>query len=294
MNSNNPYLMPAIVIGGFVAFLLIYFSTYIVTPSRQAIVVQLGNPWREVKEPGLYFKAPLIQTVIFFEKRIMELRGASGEVITADRKRIEVEAFARFRISNALQFYRNLRDQESARTQLETKLNSQLKNTIGAQSFQSLLSADRLKVMNLIRDGLTKETANLGVEIVDVRIRRADLPEQNQDAVFNRMITEREQEAAETRAKGAEDAQAKRAEADRRVTIIRAEANQKAEILRGEGDATKNRILGEAYGKDANFFAFYRSLKAYEQAMAGNNTTMVLSPDSPFFRYFRQNPGQEQ
>jgi modulator of FtsH protease HflC len=292
--SKNSYLLPAIVIGGFVAFVLIYSSTYIVTPSRQAIVVQLGNPVREVKEPGLHFKLPFVQSVIMFEKRIMELRGASGEVITSDRKRIEVEAFARFKISNPLQFYRNLRDQDSARTQLQAKLNSQLKNTIGAQSFTALLSADRLKVMNLIREGLTKESANLGVQVVDVRIRRADLPAQNQEAVFNRMKTEREQEAAETRAKGNEDAQTKRAAADRRITIIRAEANQQAEILRGEGDAAKNKILGDAYSKDANFFAFYRSLKAYEQAMSGNNTTMLLSPDSPFFRYFRQNPGQEQ
>jgi modulator of FtsH protease HflC len=292
--SNNPFLLPAIVIGGFVAFVLIYSSTFIVTPSRQAIVVQLGNPVREVKDPGLHFKLPFVQSVIMFEKRIMELRGASGEVITSDRKRIEVEAFARFRISNPLQFYRSLRDQDSARTQLQAKLNSQLKNTIGSQSFQALLSADRLKVMNLIREGLTKESTNLGVQVVDVRIRRADLPAQNQEAVFNRMKTEREQEAAETRAKGNEDAQTKRAEADRKITIIRAEANQQAEILRGEGDAAKNKILGEAYGRDANFFAFYRSLKAYEQSMAGANTTMVLSPDSPFFRYFRQNPGQEQ
>jgi modulator of FtsH protease HflC len=292
--NNNPFLLPGIVIGGFVLLMVLYNATYIVTPSRQALVVQLGNPVREVKAPGLYFKIPLVQTVIMFEKRIMELRGASGEVITSDRKRIEVEAFARFRIDDPLQFYRNLRDQESARTQLQAKLNSQLKNTVGSQSFQALLSSDRLKVMNLIREGLTKETANLGVKVVDVRIRRADLPAQNQEAVFNRMKTEREQEAAETRAKGNEDAQTLRAKADRAVTILRAEANRQSEILRGEGDAAKNKILGEAYGKDPNFFAFYRSLKAYETSMGGNNTTMLLSPDSPFFRYFRQNPGQEQ
>lgn len=291
---NNPYLLPVIVIGGFVLAVLIYSSTFIVTPSRQALVVQLGNPVLEVREPGLHFKIPFFQNVIMFEKRIMELRGASGEVITSDRKRIEVEAFARYRISNPLQFFRNLRDQDSARIQLSARLNSQLKNTIGAQTFQSLLSSDRTKVMNLIRDSLMRESANLGVEVVDVRIRRADLPQQNQLAVFNRMKTEREQEAAQTRAKGNEDAQSKRAQADKDVTILRAEANSKAEILRGEGDAEKNRILGEAYGKDPNFFAFYRSLKAYETSLTGSNTTMLLSPDSPFFRYFRQNPGQEQ
>jgi membrane protease subunit HflC len=292
--SNNPFLLPAIVIGGFVAFVLIWSSTFIVTPSNQALVVQLGNPVREVKEPGLYFKIPFFQQVLYFEKRIMELRGESGEVITSDRKRIEVEAFARYRISNALQFYRALRDQDSASRQLTAQLNSQLRNTIGSQAFQSLLSADRVKVMDLIRQSLSKESANLGIQVVDVRIRRADLPAQNQQAVFDRMKTEREQEAAETRAKGAEDAQTKRAEADRKVTVLRAQANQQADILRGEGDAAKNKILGEAYGKDPNFFAFYRSLKAYEQTMSGSNTTMVMSPDSPFFRYFRQNPGQEQ
>ena len=292
--SNNPFLLPAIVIGGFVAFVLIWSSTFIVTPSNQALVVQLGNPVREVKEPGLYFKIPFFQQVLYFEKRIMELRGESGEVITSDRKRIEVEAFARYRISNSLQFYRALRDQDSASRQLTAQLNSQLRNTIGSQAFQSLLSADRVKVMDLIRQSLSKESANLGIQVVDVRIRRADLPAQNQQAVFDRMKTEREQEAAETRAKGAEDAQTKRAEADRKVTVLRAQANQQADILRGEGDAAKNKILGEAYGKDPNFFAFYRSLKAYEQTMASSNTTMVMSPDSPFFRYFRQNPGQEQ
>ena len=286
---KNPFLVPAIAISGAVFLFLIYVSTFMVTPKSQALVVRFGNPVRVVQDPGLHFKLP-IENVILFDRRIQELRGQSGEVITSDRKRIEVAAFARFKITDPLMFFRTLRDQDSANSQLGAKLNSQLRNTVGGQTFQSLLSPERAKVMGLIREALMKESAQLGVEIVDVRIRRADLPQQNQEAVFGRMKTEREQEAAQTRAGGAQDAQTRRAEADREVTVIKAEATKTSEILRGQGDAEKNRILGEAYGKDPNFFSFYRSLRAYEGALQSGNTTILLTPDSPFFRYFKQNP----
>lgn len=292
MANNQTFLIGGLfALGGIV--LLIYSSTFIVTPGLQAVVVQLGNPIRTVKEPGLNFKIPFFQNVIFFEKRVMDLTGDSDEVITQDRKRIEVEAFARYRISDPLMFYRTLRDQRNGATQLTAMLNSQLKNTIGSQSFDSLLSPDRIKAMEAIRKAMTIEASNLGVTMVDVRIRRADLPKQNQEAVFNRMKTEREQEAAQVRATGKQKAQTMRAEADKEVTVIKAKATQQSEILRGEGDAARNRILGEAYGRDPEFFAFYRSLKAYEAALAGNTTTMVLSPDSPFFRHFGRPPAAE-
>ena len=289
---NNPFLVPAIVIAVFSALLLIYSSTFIVSPARQALVIRFGNPVREVKAPGLYFKLPMAEEVRFFDKRNLELRGVSGEVTLADQKRVNVEAFARYRITNPLQFFRTLRDPESARTQLQAQLSSQLRNGIGSVNFQALLTEARGKLMANIRQALIDESKNLGIEIVDVRIRSADLPPTNQEAVFLQMQTRRQQQAAETRAKGNEDAQTRRAKADREVVVIRAEATRKSEILRGEGDAERNKILGEAYGKDATFFAFYRSLKAYEASLGGDNTTMLLSPDSPFFKYFRQNPGQ--
>ncbi|HAH11497.1 MAG TPA: protease modulator HflC [Alphaproteobacteria bacterium] len=289
---NNPFLVPAIVIAVFSALLLIYSSTFIVSPARQALVIRFGNPVREVKAPGLYFKLPMAEEVRFFDKRNLELRGVSGEVTLADQKRVNVEAFARYRITNPLQFFRTLRDPESARTQLQAQLSSQLRNGIGSVNFQALLTEARGKLMANIRQALIDESKNLGIEIVDVRIRSADLPPTNQEAVFLQMQTRRQQQAAETRAKGNEDAQTRRAKADREVVVIRAEATRKSEILRGEGDAERNKILGEAYGKDANFFAYYRSLKAYEASLGGDNTTMLLSPDSPFFKYFRQNPGQ--
>jgi membrane protease subunit HflC len=288
---KNPFLIPAIVIAAAAAAILIYSCTFIVTPREQALVVQFGDPVRVVREPGLHLKLPFIQEARFFEMRIMELKGASGEVITSDRKRIEIEAFARFRISDPLMFYRSLRDQDNATRQLEARLNSQLKNTIGGTIFSSILSHERVKLMGLIRSRMLEDAKGLGVQIVDVRIRRADLPQQNQEAVFSRMKTEREREAAEIRAKGQQDAQTIRAETDREVTVIKAEATRKSEILRGEGDAERNRILGEAYSKDESFFSFYRSLRAYEASFAGGNTSMVMAPDSPFFRYFGRNPG---
>jgi membrane protease subunit HflC len=287
---NNPFFVPAILISAALLWLIVYSSTFIVTPKTQALVIRLGNPVRTVTEPGLHFKLPLLENLVQFDRRILELTGRSGEVTTSDQKRIQVSAFARFRIADPDKFYRNFRDQENATSQLTAKLNSQLRNTIGAQTFRVLLSAERVKVMQMIREGLIQESAPLGVEIVDVRIRRADLPQQNQQAVFGRMKTEREQEAAAILAKGNQDAQTRRAEADREVTVIKADATRQSEILRGEGDASRNLILGRAYGKDPNFFAFYRSLRAYEASLQGGNTTMLLSPDSPFFRYFRQNP----
>jgi membrane protease subunit HflC len=274
---------------GVVAVIFAAYNTlFVVDQTEQALVVQLGDPVRVIKEPGLAVKLPFLQNVLFMDKRVLELSGESGEVITADSKNIIVDAFARFRIADPLRFYQSVRDLRVARARLTPILNSTLRRVLGAEQFKALLSGERSELMHAIRDGVAVEARRLGIEIVDVRIRRSDLPDANQDAVFQRMRTERQRIASESRAKGDEEAQKIRSAADREVTVIKAEATSKADILRGEGEAERNRILGDAYGRDAEFFSFYRSLQAYEQALSGQNTTMVLSPGNPFFKYFEK------
>jgi len=273
---------------GIALVLFIGFNTFFVVDQReQAMVVQLGSPVRVIKEPGLATKVPFLQSVIFFNKRILDLDAEPSVVITKDVKNIVVDAFARFRISDPLKFYQSVRDEDSARLRLMPIVNSNLRRVLGEQNFNSLLSGERSQLMRAIRDAVAVEARAMGIEIVDVRIRRSDLPEANLAAVFERMKTERQQKASQTRAEGGEDAQRIRSSADKQVTVINAEATRKSDILRGEGEAERNRILGDAYGRDAEFFAFYRSLQAYEESMTGQNTTMVLSPNSPFFRYFQ-------
>lgn len=275
----------------FLAFLafVAFNSFFIVDQAQQALVVQLGSPVREIKEPGLAAKIPFFQNVIFLSKRVLELPGESGLIITQDRKNIIVDAFARYRISDPLQFYKAVSgSEELARARLTPILNASLRRVLGEQQFQALLSGERGTLMRSIRDELAAGAKALGVQIVDVRIQRSDLPESNLPAVFNRMRAERQRVAEGSRAEGDQKAQELRSAADREVTIIKATATQKADILRGEGEGERNRILGLAYGRDAEFFAFFRSLQAYEEAMAGENTTMVLSPNSPFFRYFQR------
>jgi membrane protease subunit HflC len=274
----------AIVVAAFVAF----NTFFVVDQTQQAIVVQLGNPVRVIKEPGLAVKVPFVQNAILLSKRVLALPGESGLIITQDRKNIIVDAFARYRISDPLQFYRAVRgSEELARARLQPILNASLRRVLGEQQFTALLSGERSTLMRSIRDELAAGAKALGVEVVDVRIQRSDLPESNLPAVFQRMRAERQRVAEGSRAEGDQKAQELRSAADRQVTIIKATATQKSDILRGEGEAERNRILGEAYGRDAEFFAFYRSLQAYDESMTGDNTTMVLSPDSPFFRYFQ-------
>lgn len=266
---------------------VLFNTLFVVDQREQAMVVQLGSPVRVIKDPGLAVKVPFFQSVIFFNKRILDLDAEPSVVITADVRNIVVDAFIRFRISDPLKFYQSVKDEESARLRLVPILNSNLRRVLGEQNFDRLLSGERSQLMRAIRDAVAVEARAMGIDIVDVRIRRSDLPEANLGAVFDRMKTERQQKASQTRAEGGEAAQLIRSAADREVTVIRATATQKADILRGQGEAERNRILGEAYGQDAEFFAFYRSLQAYEESMTGDNTTMVLSPDSPFFRYFQ-------
>lgn len=270
------------------AVFVVFNALFVVDQRQQAIITQFGNPVRTIKEPGLGFKVPFVQTVIFFDKRILELDAPPEEVIASDRRRIVVDAFARFRISDPLRFYQSVRIESVARQRLSSILSSSLRGVLGQKALVALLTSERPVMMRLIRDQMRTQAAGLGIEIVDVRIRRADLPKENLESVFARMQTERQREAAGIRASGDEEAQRIRSAADKEVTIIKADATRKSDILRGEGEAERNRILGDAYGRDREFFEFYRSLKAYEGSMSGSNTTMVISPDSPFFKYFQK------
>jgi membrane protease subunit HflC len=262
-------------------------ALFTVHQTQQALVVQFGNPRAAVTEPGLHVKLPWpFQEVIYLEKRVLNLDLHEEEVITQDTKRIVVDAYARWQIVDPLRFYQTLINQDVARVRLHPILGSNVRRVLGAETFAAVLSEERATLMLNIRDGLNDETANFGINILDVRIRRADLPAANSDAIYRRMQQERVREANEFRAVGQQISQEIRSRADRDATVIRAEATRQSEILRGEGDGEKNRIFGEAFGQDEDFFAFYRSMRAYEQALSGNNTTVVLSPNSEFFNYF--------
>src|SRR3954447_25238202 len=260
--------------------------------TEQSLVVRLGEPIRVVTEPGLNFKAPFIDTVISIDKRILDLENPSQEVIASDQKRLVVDAFARYRIKDALRFYQSVGSIQAANLQLTSLLNAALRRVLGEVTFITVVRDEREKLMGRIREQLDREAGGYGIEVVDVRIRRADLPEQNSQAVYDRMKSERQREAAEFRAQGGQKAQEIRSKADRDVTVIIAEANSQAEQTRGVGDAERNRLFAEAYGKDADFFAFYRSMTAYENGLKANDTRFLLRPDSNFFRYFGNPSGK--
>jgi membrane protease subunit HflC len=267
------------------AAIVAYSSVFTVPETRQAIVLFFGQPRDVVKNAGLHFKWPL-QNVVYIDKRILDLENPAQEIIASDQKRLVVDAFARYKIVEPLRFYQAIQTVPAANSQLATLLNAALRRVLGESSFQSVVRDERDKLMARIREQLDREAERYGINVVDVRIRRADLPEQNSQAVYQRMQTERQREAAEFRAQGAQRAQEIRARADREVTVLLAEANAKGEQIRGEGDAARNRIFAEAYSKDPDFFAFYRSMQAYEAGLGHNDTRMVLKPDSEFFRYF--------
>ena len=264
----------------------IYFSVFIVKEVNQAIVLQFGDPKRIIMKPGINFKIPFIQNVVFLDKRILNLDTPPEEVIASDQKRLIVDAFARFQIVDPLKFYISVGNERVARSRLSTIINSRIRSVLGTQRLQTLLSADRTNQMSLIQDGVNNEAENFGIKIVDVRIKRADLPQANSDAIYKRMQTEREREAKEFRAKGAEMAAEITANADKEVTVILANAEKSSQILKGEGDGKRNKIFADAFGKDPEFFAFYRAMQAYEKALIGGETSLILSPDSEFFKFF--------
>ncbi len=269
-----------------------YASIFTVYQTQQALVVRLGDPRRIVTQPGLHFKVPLIDNVIYVDKRILDLENPAQEVIASDSKRLVVDAFARYKIVDPLRFYQTVGSVDGANSRLATLLNSALRRVLGESTLTNVVRDERTQMMARVREQLDREAHAFGINVVDVRIRRADLPEQNSQAVYQRMQTERQREAAEFRAQGSQRSQEIRARADREVTVLVAEATSKAEQTRGEGDAERNRIFAEAFGKDPDFFTFYRSMQAYEAGMKPSDTRFLLRPDSEFFRYFANPAGK--
>src|SRR6516165_2530561 len=285
-------------VGGLVAVLIIvalvvaYGTLFTVYQTRQALVVRLGQPVRVVVDPGLNYKFPLIDSVINIDKRILDLENPAQEVIASDQKRLVVDAFARYRVKDPLKFYQAVGTVEGANSRLSTLLNSALRRVLGEATLIQVVRDQREQLMARVRAQLVAEAQAFGIAIVDVRIRRADLPEQNSQAVYQRMITERQRQAQEFRSQGTQKAQEIRAKADRDVTVLLAEAQSKGEQTRGEGDAVRNCIFAQAYGRDPEFFSFYRSMQAYEAGLRPNDARMLLKPDSDFFRFFGDPSGK--
>ena len=278
----NKFLLPVLVVAGFA----IYLSLFTVKEINQAIVLQFGDPKKIISKPGLQVKIPFIQNVVYIDRRILSLDPAPEEVIASDQKRLIVDAYARFKITDPLKFYISVGDERVARSRLATIINSRLRGVLGRQSLATLLSGDRSKQMDIIQTDVNTEAEKFGIKIIDVRIKRADLPQANSEAIYKRMQTEREREAKEFRAKGAEMAVTITSTADKEVTVLLANAKKQSEIMKGEGDGQRNKIFAEAFGKDPEFFAFYRAMQAYENALIGGDTSLILSPDSDFFKFF--------
>ena len=279
-----------IIVGVIAALLFTALSSvYIVDERKQAIVLQFGQVRAVKQEPGLAFKIPFIQNVVFYEDRILPLDTQPLEVTPLDERRLVVEAFARWRIVDPVRFRLAVAGgaELAGAQRLDSILNAALRGVLGNVNSRDILSAERSGMMTAIRDAARRPAENLGVEVIDVRIKRADLPQQNLQATFARMQAEREREAADERARGAEAAQVVRATADRQAVELVSEARRESEIVRGEADAARNAVFAEAFGRDPEFFAFYRSLSAYEQALQGSNSSMVISPDSEFFDYLK-------
>jgi len=286
-------------VGGVIAVVLLivaivsYSTFFTVNQTHQALVVRLGQPVRVITEPGLNVKVPFIDSVIYVDKLILDLESPAQEVIASDQKRLVVDAFARYRITDPLKFYQTV-GESGASSQLAILLNSALRSVLGGATLVDVVRDMREQLMTQVRGQLDHEAAQFGIKVVDVRIRRADLPEQNSQAVYQRMQTERQREAAEFRAQGSQKSQEIRARADRDVTVLLADATNQAEQIRGQGDSERNRIFADAYNRDTGFFAFYRSMQAYEKSMQHGDTRLVLKPDSDFFRFFSDPSGQPQ
>lgn len=278
-----------LIIIGVVALVAVFVamgSMFTVSETQQALVVRFGNPKHIVQTPGLHFKVPFIEDVRYLDKRILNLDIPAQEVIAADQKRLVVDAIARFRITEPLLMYTRVRTESGARQQLNTVLVSNIRQVLGSEVFVTLLSGERAELMHRIRDNVNRDARNYGIEIVDVRIKRADLPAANSEAIYSQMRTAREREAREARAEGREQAVGIRARADRDRTILLAEARKQSQILRGEGEGKAVKIFADAFGTDEDFFEFYRSMQAYQKALGNEDTTLVLSPDSEFFKFF--------
>jgi len=271
----------------------VYSSAFTVDQTQQALVLQLGEPKRTIQEPGLAFKIPFIQDVTYYEKRVLSLIPQEAEeVILADQKRLKVDAFARYQISDPLLFYQTVRNETGARGRLDAIIDSSVRRALGRETLASILTGQRNDITRSIGEEVNESVSSLGIQIIDVRLRRADYPEATSQNIFNRMKSEREREAKEFRATGEEEAQKIRSAAEKTRTVIISEAQRVAQETRGAGDSDAIRIYADSFGKDPEFFSFYRSMEAYQKSLGKTGTSMVLSPDSAFFRYFLDKDGK--
>jgi modulator of FtsH protease HflC len=288
--------MNRVALGGIVAFAVVFLilamsATFTVHQAEQALVLQLGEPRRIVSEPGLHFKLPLVQNVLLFDKRVLDFAAEKQEIPTLDQKQLVVDAFAKFRVTDTLQFFQTVRDTRTVRERLAAIISSKLREAFGGITMQQILTEKRADLMSQVTKRVHDEAKSFGIEVIDVRVKRVDLPPQNSEAVFGQMKTQREQEARRIRAEGDREAQTLRADADKKKTVIVADALRQSSILRGQGDAEATRIYNEAYGRDPQFFDFYRTMAAYREALPRDTTTYVGPPLGDFFRYFGSSAG---
>jgi membrane protease subunit HflC len=289
--NNNVIRTGVLILLGVVAVVL-FASVFVVQQTQYALVLRFGAVRADIREPGLHFKVPFIENVLYFDKRVLDLDLPVQTVLSADRQNLEVDAFTRYRIIDPLRFFQAAGTVTLANQRLTSFTNSALRNVLASASRDAIVRTERPQLMNRIQEDVNRQARSLGIELIDLRLTRVDLPAANSQAVYQRMRTEREREAADLRANGQQLAQTIRARAEREATVIRAEANRQAEQLRGQGDAEKNRILAEAFSKDPDFFSFFRSMQAYEAGLRAGDTRMVLSPNSDFFRYFNDASGR--
>ena len=274
------------------AALALYGSAFIVHQNEQALVLRFGNPKQVIQTPGLKWKVPLVDTVDFFDKRILDLDTSEQEVSASDQQRLKVDAYARYKITDPLKFYQNVRYEERVKDVVGPLIESEIRRVLGSATLQDVVKDKREILMKQIKDQVNKDGRDYGLEVVDVRIKRANLPQENLVKVFDRMKADRVREATELRAQGDAEKNRIQADADRQVTVIKAQATQKSDQLRGDGEANRNRIFADAFGRDPEFFNFYRSMQAYTEAIKPGDTRMLLSPDSEFFRYFQDPSGK--
>jgi modulator of FtsH protease HflC len=291
---SNPFRYAGGLILAGLAFIVMN-GAFIVPQTNSALVFQFGRVSRApITAPGLYFKIPFVETVVLLDNRVLDNDLSPQEVLASDQKNLVVDAFTRYRITDPLRFYQSLNNVRGANQTLERIINARVRSVLSGASTSQIIDKDRARLMDRIQEEVNRETQSLGITVVDVRLSRVELPRETSQAVFQRMKTDREREAAELRAQGSQMAQTIRARSDRDVQIITGEANRKAEELRGEGDANRNRIFAEAFGRDPDFFRFYRSMQAYETGLKQGDTRMILSPNSEFFRYFGDPTGKNQ
>lgn len=287
----NRAILAAIGVVLVIVAILAMSSLFIVDQTEQALVLQLGQPRRVIREPGLWFKRPFIENVISYDNRVLDFEPPHEEVIVSDQKRLVTDTYTRYRIVNPLMFYQTVGTEQGVRARLSALVTGSLRRVLGNVTLNDVLSNKRAAIMVQIRDDVAREAKAFGIDVVDVRLRRADLPEENSQAIYARMQSEREQQARQYRGEGAEAAQNVRANAERERTVILAEAQRDAQRVRGDGDARSIATYAAAFGQDKDFFAFYRSLQAYREGLNGHDTSFVLTPEGNFFRFFGGWPG---